>query len=215
MNVLVACEYSGQVRDAFAQRGHNALSCDLLPSDSDKGNHYQGDVFDVINEGWDLMIAFPPCTYLAVSGNRWFYHPDDKHLPTDQRRPHPKHPNRRKLQAEALEFVTRLLEADIPKIALENPIGAISSNIREPDQIIQPYMFGHPQSKKTCLWLKDLPLLEPTDIVEEEPRVQYASGKSLPKWYADAWSLSPQERMKLRSATFPGIAKAMATQWSV
>lgn len=214
MNVLVACEYSGQVRDAFAKRGHNALSCDLLPSDSDKGNHYQGDVFDVIDEGWDLMIAFPPCTYLAVSGNRWFYHPDDKHLPTDQRRPHPKHPNRRTLQAEALEFVSRLLEADIPKIALENPIGAISSNIREPDQIIQPYMFGHPQSKKTCLWLKDLPLLTPTNIVEEEPRVQYASGKSLPKWYADAWSLSPQERMKLRSATFPGIAEAMATQWS-
>jgi hypothetical protein len=213
MKVLVACEYSGIVRDAFIKKGHNAISCDILPSESDLGEHYQGDVMDILYEDWDMMIAHPPCTYLAVSGAAWFYHPEDKHLPTDQRRPHPKHPNRRQLQEEALDFIRLLLDAPIDKIALENPVGVISTKIRKPDQIIQPYMFGHSESKKTCLWLKNLEPLQPTNIVEEEERVVYASGKSMPKWYADAFKLPPEERWKVRSATFPGIAEAMAEQW--
>ena len=140
MKVLVACEYSGIVRDAFIKKGHNAISCDILPSESDLGEHYQGDVMDILYEDWDMMIAHPPCTFLAVSGAAWFYHPEDKHLPTDQRRPHPKHPNRRQLQEEALDFIRLLLDAPIGKIALENPVGVISTKIRKPDQIIQPYI---------------------------------------------------------------------------
>ena len=131
MRVLVACEYSGIVRDEFLKLGHDAISCDLLDSESDFGEHYKGNVLDIINDGWDMMIAFPPCTYLTVTGNRWFYHPEDKHLPTDKRRPHPKHPDRRELQKQALSFVSNLLNANIDRIALENPIGAISSNIRK------------------------------------------------------------------------------------
>tara|TARA_R100001082_G_C4320538_1_gene140921 strand:- start:62 stop:706 length:645 start_codon:yes stop_codon:yes gene_type:complete len=213
MKVLVACEYSGIVRDAFIKKGHEAVSCDLLPSESDLGEHYQGDVTDILNNGWDMMIAHPPCTYLAVSGARWFYDPEDKHLPYKNRRPHPLHLNRKQLQQEALDFVQLLLDAPINKIVVENPVGVISTKIRKPEQIIQPYMFGHSESKKTCLWLKNLEPLQPTNIVEEEERVVYASGKSMPKWYADAFKLPPEERWKVRSATFPGIAKAMADQW--
>ena len=220
MKVLVACEYSGVVRDAFIKQGHNAISCDLLETDAERitgvdylGGHYKGDVKDIINDGWDLMIAHPPCTYLTVSGARWFYHPDDKHLPYEERRPHPMHPNRRQLQEEALEFIQFLMDAPIEKIAIENPVGVINTKIRKPEQIIQPYMFGHSESKKTCLWLKNLQPLEPTNIVEEEERVVYASGKSMPRWYADAFKLPPEERWKVRSATFPGIAQAMAEQW--
>ncbi len=213
MKVLVACEYSGIVRDAFIKKGHEAVSCDLLPSESDLGEHYQGDVTDILNNGWDMMIAHPPCTYLAVSGARWFYDPEDKHLPYKNRRPHPLYPNRKQLQQEALDFVQLLLDAPINKIVVENPVGVISTKIRKPEQIIQPYMFGHSESKKTCLWLKNLEPLQPTNIVEEEERVVYASGKSMPKWYADAFKLPPEERWKVRSATFPGIAKAMADQW--
>jgi hypothetical protein len=213
MKVLVACEYSGVVRDAFIKQGHEAISCDLLPSESDLGEHYQGDVTDILNDGWDLMIAHPPCTYLSVSGARWYYHPEDKELPYEERRPHPLHPNRRQLQQEALDFVQLLLDAPINKIAVENPVGVISTKIKKPEQIIQPYMFGHSESKKTCLWLNNLELLQPTNIVEEEERVVYSSGKSMPKWYADAFKLPPEERWKVRSTTFPGIAKAMAEQW--
>ena len=213
MKVLVACEYSGIVRDAFLKRGHYAISCDILPSESNLGKHYQGDVKDILNDDWDLMIAHPPCTYLSVSGARWFYHPKDKHLDFKDRRPHPLHPNRKQLQKEALDFVQLLLDAPINKIAIENPVGVISTKIRKPEQIIQPYMFGHSESKKTCLWLNNLQPLESTNIVDEEERVVYASGKSMPKWYADAFKLPPQERWKVRSATFPGVAEAMAEQW--
>jgi hypothetical protein len=213
MKILVSCEYSGVVRDAFIKQGHEAISCDLLPSESDLGEHYQGDVTDILYDGWDMMIAHPPCTYLSVSGARWYYHPEDKELPYEERRPHPMHPNRRQLQQEALDFVQLLLDAPINKIAVENPVGVISTKIRKPEQIIQPYMFGHSESKKTCLWLNNLEPLQPTNIVEEEERVVYSSGKSLPKWYADAFKLPPEERWKVRSATFPGIAKAMADQW--
>ena len=182
MKVLVACEYSGTVRDAFIAAGHEALSCDLLPTDI-PGPHYQGDVRDVLHDGWDLMIAHPPCTHLAVSGARWF---KDKQAE----------------QAEALDFVRLLLDAPVERIALENPISVISSRIRKPDQIIQPWQFGHGETKATCLWLKGLPKLTPTDIVDgREARVH-----KLPP-SADRW--------KIRSTTYKGIADAMAKQWGV
>jgi site-specific DNA-cytosine methylase len=181
MKILVACEYSGVVREAFRLRGHDALSCDLLPADDGSEYHYQGDVRDILGFKWDLMIAHPPCTHLAVSGARWFK-------------------NKQQEQQEALDFVWLLLNADIPKIALENPISIISSKIRKPDQIIQPWQFGHGETKATCLWLKNLPLLKPTNIVEgRTPRVHH-----LPP--------SP-DRWKLRSTTYTGIAEAMAEQW--
>lgn len=180
MRALIACEYSGRVRDAFLRHGHDAMSCDLLPTDS-PGPHYQGSVHDIINDGWDLMVCHPPCTFLAVSGARWFK-------------------QREAQQAEALEFVRTLLNAPIPRIALENPISVISSRIRKPDQIIQPWMFGHGETKATCLWLKNLPKLIPTNEVEgREQRVH-----KLPP-SADRW--------KIRSTTYEGIAEAMAAQW--
>ena len=172
----------GAVRDAFAAAGHHAMSCDLLPTEGDPQWQYEGDVFDIINDGWDLMIAHPPCTHLSVSGARWF---KDKLVE----------------QAEALEFVRRLLDAPIPRIALENPISIISSRIRKPTQIIQPWQFGHGETKATCLWLKNLPPLVPSKIVEgREARVH----KMAP---------SP-DRWKERSRTYQGIADAMADQWA-
>ena len=180
MKVLVACEFSGAVRDAFIANGHDAMSCDLLPTDV-LGPHYEGDVLDILGNGWDIMIAHPPCTHLAVSGARWFKDKVEE-------------------QKEALEFVKLLLDAPIPKIALENPISIISSKIRKPDQIVQPWQFGHGETKATCLWLKNLPKLVPTDIVDgREPKVHMLPPS------ADRW--------KLRSLTYPGIAKAMADQW--
>jgi len=192
MRVLIACEYSGAVRDAFIRAGHKAMSCDLLPTDA-PGPHYQGDVFDIINDGWDLMIAHPPCTDLAVSGAKHF-----AAKRADGR------------QASALAFVQRLLDAPIDRIALENPVSIISSHIRKPDQIIQPWMFGHEATKTTCLWLKGLAHLTPTDVVGKGARHVTKSGKSLPVWY----NLPPSaDRWKIRSATFLGIADAMAAQW--
>jgi len=180
MKVLVACEYSGVVRDAFLKQGHNAISCDLLPTEQ-PGPHYEGNVLDILNNGWDLMIAHPPCTHLAVSGARWFK-------------------DKQQEQKEALDFVRILLDAPIKHIALENPVSVISSKIRKPDQIIQPWQFGHGETKKTCLWLKNLPPLQPTNIVEgREQRI---------------WKLPPsKDRWKLRSITYQGIADAMAKQW--
>ena len=182
MRVLVACEYSGAVRDAFAAKGADAWSCDLLPSEK-PGQHHQGDVRELLDKPWDLMIAHPPCTHLAVSGSRWFKF-------------------KQKEQAEALEFVKLLLEAPIAKIALENPVSIISSRIRKPDQIIQPWQFGHGETKATCLWLKNLPLLKPTIIVEgREARVH---------------RMPPgPDRWKERSRTYAGIAQAMADQWTL
>ena len=190
MKVLVACEFSGIVREAFKKRGHDAWSCDLLPTEI-PGQHIQGDVLKVLDRGWDLMIAFPPCTHLAVSGAAWFK-------------------NKQKEQAEALEFVKNLLNAPIPKIALENPIGVISTKIRKPDQIIQPYQFGHETTKATCLWLKNLPLLKPTNIVSRGERKYYASGKSSPMWHAKSGGGCGKQR----SITYQGIANAMSEQWS-
>ena len=195
MKVLVACEYSGRVRDAFLAAGHDAMSCDLLPTDA-PGLHYQGDVRDVLGDGWDLMIAHPPCTYLSVSGMHWTVR--------GLRDP--------RLTEEALDFVRLLMDAPIQRIAIENPVSVISSRIRKPDQIITPYQYGHDASKKTCLWLKDLPALKPTQIVE--PRI--VNGRK--RWGNQTDSgqnkLAPSaNRWKIRSETYQGIADAMAAQW--
>jgi hypothetical protein len=183
VRVLVACEYSGRVRDAFLAAGHDAMSCDLLPTDS-PGPHYQGDVRDILGDGWDLMVAHPPCTDLAVSGARWFQSKG------------------RERQETALDFVRGLLSAPVPRIALENPVSVISTRVRPPDQVIQPWQYGHGETKATCLWLVNLPLLRPTAVVEGRvPRVH----------------LMPPgpDRWKERSETYPGIAAAMADQWGV
>jgi len=180
MKVLIACEFSGIIREAFNRMGHDSWSCDLLETDI-SGKHIKEDVLKILNEGWDLMIAHPPCTHLAVSGARWFK-------------------NKKKEQKEALDFVVKLLNASINKIALENPISIISTIIRKPDQIIQPWQFGHGETKATCLWLKNLPKLKPTNIVSgRESRIH----KMAPS----------KNRGKLRSITYQGIANAMANQW--
>lgn len=198
MRVLVACEYSGVVRRAFRALGHDAYSCDLLPADDGSVFHIQRDVLEVIGGRWDLMIAHPPCTYLCVSGIHW----------------NDRIPGRKQLSEDALAFVQRLLDADIKRIALENPVGIISRRIRKFDQIIQPWQYGHPQSKQTCLWLKNLPLLEPTKILA--PTKFQANGK--PQWENQTPTgqnkLGPsKDRWKIRSETYAGIAQAMAEQW--
>jgi hypothetical protein len=233
LNVLIACEESQALTREFRLLGHNAFSCDLLPCSGGHPEwHFNNDVFEIIknqggvlqngetvniNADWDMMIAHPPCTYLAVSGAQWYYHPEDKDLPVESRRPHPKHPDRAADREKAIEFFIRIANAPIDKIAIENPVGVISSAYRKPDQIVQPFMFGDEARKTTCLWLKNLPKLEPTDIVSEGERVYFKSGKSHPKWYADALSnaKSSEERRTMRSKTFIGMAKAMANQWSL
>jgi len=190
MNILIACEYSGTVRDAFARQGHNAVSCDLLPSDTD-GHHVIGDIRDLLDGEWDMLIAFPPCTHLAVSGARWF--PEKR---ADGR------------QQEGIDFFMDMVNAPIDRIAIENPIGIMSSHYRKPNQIIQPWMFGHLEQKSTCLWLKNLPTLESTDNVLE-------AMMDLPKNKRERLHYLPpsEDRWKLRSKTFQGIADAMADQW--
>ena len=194
MKVLVACEYSGIVRDAFAAKGHDAWSCDILPTES-PGNHFQGDVLEHLDKGWDLMIAHPPCTHLAVSGARWF---------TEGKKPW-------SLQEEALDFVRKLLDAPINKIALENPVSVISTKIRKPNQIIQPFQYGHDVTKKTCLWLKNLPNLKPTKIVK--PDIVLVNGKKMSRMHYESFKLPSKERSKVRSKFYTGIAEAMADQW--
>lgn len=232
MKILVACEESQTVTKALRSLGHQAYSCDLLHCSGGHPEwHFQQDVFKIIDQRggklqngkyyrskkvWDLMIAHPPCTFLAVSGARWYYHPDDNKLPVKSRRPHPRFPNRAFDREEALSFFIKLCEAPINKIAVENPVGIVSTRYRKPDQTVHPWMFGDEASKATCLWLKNLPLLEPTDIVGKGERVVLSSGKSLPKWYSDALTQSKTsaERRTMRSKTFEGMAKAMAEQWS-
>ena len=192
MKVLVACEFSGAVRDAFSAAGHDAMSCDLLDSEA-PGKHYKGDVRDVIINQWDLMIAHPPCTYLASSGARWW-------------------PKRRSEQEKAVEFVRWLMEGPIPRIAIENPVGYISTAIRKSDQIIQPFQFGHPEWKTTCLWLKNLPKLVPTGYVEADKTV--GGGKRPGRISSAIHRMGPSKnRQKERSRTYSGIAAAMADQW--
>jgi len=217
MRILIACEESQAVCKEFRNLGHEAFSCDILPASGGHQEwHIQRDVFEVINEGWDMMIAFPPCTYLSVSGAQWYYHPEDKEMQIEARRAHPKYPNRSKDRQDAAEFFLKLYNSSIPKVCIENPVGIMSSEFRKPDQIIQPWMFGDEATKKTCLWLKNLPQLMPTEIVNKGERTTFKSGKSHPKWYADALAKAktPEERRNIRSKTFPGIAKAMATQFA-
>lgn len=182
MKILIGCEFSGIVRDAFLDKGHNAISCDLLPTEKPGGPHIHGDISVILNEGWDMMIAHPPCTHLAVSGARWFK-------------------DKLKEQEQALGFVRQLMDAPILRICIENPISIISTRIRKPDQIIQPWQFGHGETKATCLWLKNLPLLKPTKIVDGREARVHSEPPSKDRW-------------KNRSRTCQGIANAMAEQWS-
>ena len=183
MKILVACEFSGRVRDAFIAKGHDAISCDLFPSEK-SGPHYQGSISDMLHYQWDMMIAHPPCTRLCSSGARW-NHTSDAMICQ---------------QNEAIAFFVALWRADIPKIAIENPIGIMSTRLRKPDQIIQPWQFGHGETKATCLWLKGLPKLQPTKIIDgRTPRIHFES--------------PGPDRWKNRSRTYQGIADAMADQW--
>ena len=236
MNVLVACEESQRVCAAFRARGHEAYSCDIIdPSGGHPEWHIKGDVLPILNpepflfdekdptsihtriefqtmdgvwhafddEKWDLIIAHPPCTYLTVTGNRWFN--IEKY--GDKAR------ERWKLREEAINFFMAFANADCDHIAIENPVGVMSTNWRKPDQIVQPWWFGDPFEKKTCLWLKGLPLLKKTKEVVPEKRTEFASGKSMPAWYAAAANLPAAEHSRIRSQTFPGFAEAMAEQW--
>lgn len=200
MKVLVACEYSGTVRDAFIERGHDAMSCDLLPT-AIPGPHYQGDVMDIINDGWDMMIAHPPCTFLTVSGNKWMK-PEFKS----------RFPARIQNRKDAIKFFMELVNVDIPRICIENPVGIMSTTHQKPTQYIQPYEFGHPETKKTGLWLKNLPKLIPSNIVEPE-YITAKNGKRYSPIHYMSVSMAKGGRSKLRSKTYQGIADAMVQQW--
>jgi hypothetical protein len=195
MRVLIACEFSGTVRDAFKKRGHDAWSCDLLDTET-PGNHYKGDVFEIISQEWDLMIAHPPCTYLSNSGVRWLKN----------------NPERQELREKAVDFVYKLLDCNIEKIAIENPIGHLSTIWRKPEQIIQPFYFGEPHWKSTCLWLKNLPLLIKTNEVKPEQKL--CGGAKPGRITSELHRLPPgKDRWKIRSKTYQGMASAMAEQW--
>jgi hypothetical protein len=205
MKVLVACEESQAVTIELRKLGHEAYSCDILECSGGHPEwHLQQDVKELLNVKWDMILAFPPCTYLTVTGNRWFNVEKygDKAI------------KRMKDREKAIKFFMMFVNADCEKIAIENPVGIMSTEYRKPDQIIQPYEFGDPYEKKTCLWLKGLPKLVPTDIVEVPPRTQFKSGKTMASWYSEAFKLPKEERARVRSKTFPGIAKAMAEQWT-
>lgn len=204
MKVLIACEESQRVCTAFREKGHEAYSCDILePSGGHPEWHITGDVIPILNDGWDLIVAHPPCTFLTVTGNRWFNVEKYGEVAKE----------RILKRAEAIDFFMKIAIADCEHIAIENPIGVISSIWRKPDQIIHPYMFGDPERKSTCLWLKGLPKLKPTNIVEPQI-IKYKNGKGTDSpWHMATMSLPPKERQIARSKTFPGIAKAMAEQW--
>lgn len=210
LNVLIACEFSGTVRNAFRKLGHNAFSCDIEPSDDNSPYHYQCDVRNVINAyEWDLLIAHPPCTYLTLAGNRWFKPEYADRFPT-----------RIQDRQDGADFFMELMNANIPHICVENPIGVMSSLYRKPDQIIQPWQFGDPFQKSTCLWVKDLPTLTPTNIVSKGEFFEWTDKKTgrvkrQAQWYMDALNgKSPSERQKIRNKTFQGIADAIALQYS-
>lgn len=195
MRVLIACEFSGTVREAFREKGHDAWSCDIVKSDDNSQYHIQEDVLKIISDNWDMMIAFPPCTHLAVSGAKHFAKKRE-----DGR------------QQQGIDFFMSIINAPIPIIAVENPVGIMSSVYRKPDQIINPFEFGHNVSKKTCLWLKNLPALKATNIVDKGEYITFPSGKRMHKWYADK-AFGGEARQKVRNKTFQGIADAMAEQW--
>lgn len=222
MRILVACEESQAITIELRKLGHIAFSCDLLPCSGGHPEwHIQGDVIEQLDKGWDMMIAHPPCTFLAGSGVAWLSHPEDRDLPFEDRRPHPLYPNRKQDMLDSIEFIKKLYDSPIPQVAIENPVGLLSTRWRKPDQIIQPYMFGDKATKTTCLWMKNLPPLLPTEIVSKGERFEWVDGKtgktkSQPMWYYEALknAKTKQERQSLRSKTFPGIAKAIAKQWA-
>lgn len=243
LNILIACEESQACCRAFRKLGHNAFSCDLFKCSgtifgTDKTEphpewHFDHDVTTVLNQtdltlqngtqaviegNWDIMIGHPPCTFLAVSGAKWLYDPKDKDKPISERRPHPSFPNRRKDQEDGANFFMFLAKANVKRIAIENPVGIMSSRWRRPDQAVQPYMFGDPYSKYTCLWIKNLRPLHPSKPTEDHgARIYFGSGKSQPLWYSDGLTKtkSKEERQKWRSKTFPNIARAFAEQWTI
>lgn len=243
LNILIACEESQAVCKAFRELGHNAYSCDLFDcsgsgfrdekADPHPEWHFNHDIVTVLDKSdlilqngemanvignWDLMIGHPPCTFLAVSGAKWMYDPADKDLPIEKRRPHPRFPNRRQDQEDGANFFMLLAKAPIKRIAIENPVGVMSSKWRTPDQNIQPYMFGDPYSKNTCLWLINLRPIHPSKETNDHgERIYFESGKSQPKWYSDGLTKTKtkEDRQKWRSKTFPGIARAFAEQWSI
>lgn len=243
LNVLIACEESQACCRAFRAMGHNAYSCDLFDcsgtifgtdiAEPHPEWHFNHDVTTVLNKtdltlqngeqaqvdgDWDIMIGHPPCTYLAVSGAQWYYHPDDKDLPIEKRRPHPRYPNRAQDREDGANFFIFLAGADVKRIAIENPVGIMSTRWRKPDQSIQPYMFGDPYSKNTCLWIKNLRPLHPSKETDNHgERIFFGSGKSQPKWYSDGFTKtkSAVERQKWRSKTFPNIARVIAEQWTI
>jgi len=243
LNILIACEESQACCRAFRKLGHNAYSCDLFdcsgtgfgdgvaePHPEWHFNHDIATVLDktdltlqngeqaVIDGDWDIMIGHPPCTFLAVSGAKWMYDPNDKDKPIEERKPHPSFPNRKKDQEEGANFFMFLASADVKRIAIENPVGIMSSRWRKPDQSVQPYMFGDPYSKNTCLWIKNLRPLHPSKETEDHgERIYFGSGKSQPKWYSDGLTKtkSKEERQKWRSKTFPNIARVIAEQWTI
>jgi len=202
LRVLVACEFSGVVREAFREKGHEAYSCDILPSEQPTKYHIQDDVLKHLTEEWDLLIAFPPCTYLCVTGNKWMK-PEFKE----------RFPNRWQQRLDAIRFFKKFAEAPIDKICIENPVGIMSRIWRKPTQIIQPYYFGHSEPKKTCLWLKNLPFLKPTRGGDMPKYFKSKSGKNHAEWYHKP--APSEERTKMRERTFTGIAQAMANQWGV
>ena len=205
MKILVACEESQAVTKELRLLGHEAFSCDLLPCSGGHPEwHLQQDVTELLAQKWDMLIAFPTCTFLTVTGNRWF----------NVERYGQKAIQRQEDRESAIKFFMMFANAKCDKIVIENPVGIMSSEWRKPNQIINPYQFGDPFEKKTCLWIKGLPNLVPTNIVEPAPRTVFESGKSMPTWYADAWKLPKEERSTVRSKTFPGIARAMAEQWA-
>lgn len=213
MRVLVMMEYSGVVRDAFIARGHDAISCDLLPTER-PGPHSQLHCFDFLERypQWDLMVAHPPCTYLTSAGLRWLYHPDDRGLPAEQRRPHPLFPDRADRQKAAVAVVERLwAQPHIPRVAIENPIGKLPklSVLGPASQVIQPWWFGHEETKATCLWLKNLPLLKPTNIVGPPPD----DPEKRKAWEKCFRHTNSPDRWKDRSRTYQGIGDAIAAQW--
>ena len=197
MKILVACEFSGVVRRAFRERGHDAWSCDLLPAEDGDEHHLQCDVLTVLDRGWDLMVAHPPCTYLCAGGMNWIN----------------RKPEWRGKGEEAAKFVRSLMSAPIGRIAIENPVGRLSTMIRKPDQIVHPWQFGDEANKPTCFWLTGLPLLQPTKIVSKGEFYMKANGHRLSKW-SHKTSGSKADRARIASRTFPGIAEAMATQWT-
>lgn len=243
LNILIACEESQACCRAFRAMGHNAYSCDLFDcsgtifgtdiAEPHPEWHFNHDVTTVLNktdltlqngeqahvEGeWDIMIGHPPCTYLAVSGAQWYYHPDDKDKPIEERRPHPRYPNRAQDREDGANFFLFLAGANVKRIAIENPVGIMSTRWRKPDQSIQPYMFGDPYSKNTCLWIKNLRPLHPSKETDDHgERIFFGSGKSQPKWYSDGFTKtkSAVERQKWRSKTFPNIARVIAEQWTI